>query len=321
MSLEGQFRDLRLAEVLQLLGNGSRTGTLHCAAPLLGRWIKVGIDAGLIVRVWSGSLGNPINSHTGVMSANEDVDGKLSLNQRSGREALLEALRWTQGTFHFEANREIAGTQRIRISLDQLLMDGAVQAAIWADIEARVPHPRVIPVFATIGPRELPELKLSPLQWEVLAQVDGCRTVSELASGLEKETCEIAQAVHCLIEIGLVSLREGAGIRRQNPTPPASHIAVPSECERSAGNIRSEWEVAGSALQPSYSCTESVRTRGQLDISALRESGCELVRQGELAKAVVLWTEALGAARTAEEAEKLSQMIDLASRLLALVLE
>jgi hypothetical protein len=219
VSLEGRLRDLSLTEVLQLLALGRKSGTLHCHAPLQGRQARLVFQQGAIVDA--------------AVTATADPEPQGHPNRRAGdirlvEDAVLDVLLWRDGTFRFAPGDTDAPPTGIRLAVEPILMQGAMRAEVWGRIEARVPHARVIPAFVDIEPQQLPLLRLTPPQWEILTRVDGQRDLMALAEAMQRELTEVAELVHDLIGAGLLTLREGQAAPRRNPTPPAmSAIVVP----------------------------------------------------------------------------------------------
>lgn len=220
MSLEGRLRDLSLTEVLQLLALGRKSGTLHCHAPLQGRHARLAFQQGAIVDA--------------AVTATADPERRGHPNRRAAdsklvEDAVLDVLLWRDGTFRFAPGDADAPPTGILLAVEPILMEGAMRAEVWGRIEARVPHARVIPAFVDIEPQQLPLLRLTPPQWEILTRVDGQRDLMALAEAMQRELTEVAELVHDLIGAGLLTLREGQAAPRRNPTPPAvSAIMVPN---------------------------------------------------------------------------------------------
>lgn len=312
MSLEGRFKDLGLADVLQLISTGGRSGVLHCAAPLLGRWLRVGIDSGTIVHVEAGDLaGTPAvaGQLSLAMSADEPAGGPMSTSE--ARITLLEALRWTDGTFRFATVGSTPVLRTIRLQVDPILMDGAAHAPVWARIGVAIPSLRAVAAFAELDPSQLPELRLTAAQWEVLAQIDGQRDIVALGAALKRDPVDVAEQVFDLIKLGLVVLAENEGVRRRNPTPPLSHAAV-AENDLQSGQLPRGVSVAVRQSGTSFSDTDPAHEGG---VNGIPVDELERLLRENLPKAVICWTEALGFAKTADEADGLSARIDLANRL------
>lgn len=367
LSIEGRIRDLALAEVFQLLARGRKTGTLHCEAPLLSREARIGFMQGAIVDADVADVGRLAGART------DDV-----LGGRQVEEAALDVLCWKDGTFRFFPGE--TPTPRVRRAVEPLLIEAAQRAIVWDRIEALVPHARVVPALKDMDPGQLPELRLSPAQWEVLAHVDGGRDLVALATVLQREFTAVAEQVHDLIAIGLLTVREAPVAPRRNPTPPTNAALPPIDDlwvpDRYSGGMRLPGEVehaidaifdpvqvgvltpdglpalelppeaiADTPPVPSgvpASVTDDARAtvarpaaepslrREQVADSAWDASapsdgrawcreGDERLRHGDLMGAVACWEAAIGAGVADDDAERLREVITLATRLHALV--
>lgn len=212
MALEGRLRDLALTDVLQLLALGRKTGVLHCHAPLHGRLAQIAFDAGVVI-------------DAEVVSADRVNDLAAPRRRDSDRDemaaAVLDVLLWREGTFRFAPGERPLHQSSVRLAVEPLLIEAAMRAEVWQRIEARVPHARVIPAFVDVEPQQLPLLRLTPPQWEILTRVDGHRDLVGLATAMQRNLTDVAQLVYELIGAGILTLREGQTVPRKNPTPPA----------------------------------------------------------------------------------------------------
>ncbi len=231
MSLEGRLRDLGLAEVLQLLALSRKSGTLHLEAPLQGRRAAIHFQQGSVIdaRSW--------NDHT----VAPESTPRHATESREVEAVVLDLLLWRDGAFHFTAQSPLDESASlgaaIRLSVEPLLMEAAQRAEVWARIADRVPHSRVVPTFVDIEPQQLPLLRLTPAQWEILTRVDGERDLLALSEALGFELLDVAERVHGLLVVGLLTLREGPIAPRRNATPPAMHAVVDLESADIGGDL------------------------------------------------------------------------------------
>ncbi|MCZ8204601.1 DUF4388 domain-containing protein [Gemmatimonas sp.] len=221
MALEGRLRDLALTEVLQLLALGRKTGVLHCDAPLQGRRAQLAFEAGAIVDA----------EVVGADRVHELAAPRRRESDRAAMEAAVQdVLLWRDGTFRFAPAQRPLHPSAVRLTVEPLLMDAAMRAEVWQHIEARVPHARVIPAFVEVEPHQLPLLRLTPPQWDILTRVDGQRDLMSLAAAMQRDVTDVALLVHDLLGAGLLTLREGQAAPRRNPTPPAM-ASIPTTAE------------------------------------------------------------------------------------------
>ena len=228
MSLEGRLRDLGLAEVLQLLALSRKSGMLHLEAALQGRVAAVQFQQGSVVNA---AAWNAYETSGALRARTAD-------EAREVEAVVLDLLLWRDGAFRFAPAADHApSSASIRLAIEPLLMDAAQRAEVWARIEDRVPHSRVVPAFVDVEPQQLPLLRLAPVQWEILTRIDGERDLVLLADSLGRDLLDVAEGVHGLIGAGLLVLREGPVVPRRNPTPPAM-AAIPAPHAREiAGDL------------------------------------------------------------------------------------
>jgi hypothetical protein len=241
MALEGPLKEFHIQDVFQLLDLGRKTGVLRVTSELRQTAASVSFDQG---RVVAASLGkNPQRFgarlvRLGKISA-KDLDRALALQEKGDsrrlgdilvalgaisrrevdrqlkaqiEEAILDLLGWTEGHFRFEegAASEALVDPPVRIPTEGLLMESARRLDEWSRIEAKVPHLRVIPRLSPSDSHASQKLDLVPLEWEVLAAVDGQRDLHALADALGRSEFDVARTVYALAAAGLVVLDNGA---------------------------------------------------------------------------------------------------------------
>src|SRR5712664_4294276 len=101
-------------------------------------------------------------------------------------EVVFEVMSWNEGYFSFaeEAESNVPTEVTVRIPVEALLMEGARRIDEWSRIENRIPHVGVVPSLAPAPEGGGGELDLLPPEWEVLALIDGDRSVRGLATEL-----------------------------------------------------------------------------------------------------------------------------------------
>lgn len=338
MSLEGQLRDLGLAELLQLLAVNRKSGTLHLQSTLHNRGAAVHVLHGSLVhaRSWP-DLGLATPAH---QASDREIATETAVVA-----VALELLRWRDGTFSFTPAGEPEGPAGpVRLSVESVLLQAAQSAEQWARLADRVPHARVVPTFSDIEPQQLPLLRLSPAQWEVLTRVDGQRDLVALADALQHDLLDVAERVHGLIGVGLLMLRVGSSAPRRNATPPAM-VAVdsPVPIVPAAGNDDDslldpvQWGVSSPRSMPlGHTLPLPVASEGA-EPSVQRELeggvslpdgalacrlGDEAARQGNFEAALRHWSTALQQPETMADTARLQRVqeaIVLTTRLQALL--
>ncbi|MDQ3388174.1 MAG: DUF4388 domain-containing protein, partial [Gemmatimonadota bacterium] len=259
-------------------------------------------------------------------------------------QTIFELIRWPDGYFRFEeASMSDPHGIPVRISTESLLMEAARRIDEWEVLASKIPHMDVVP--ALVG--ELAEdttLDLRPAEWEVLAEIDGERTVKATATHLGRSDFEVAKIVYGLISTGVVEIIEEAlvptptvaegslfealatastALRDSNPTHalrilgelaqanplrPEVHILL----ARARGAI-GRWQEAASAL-------EEVISLDPLSAHAHYHLGFAAVRNGDLGRADEAWSTCLRLPETdARMRDNVTRARDAAAALRALL--
>ncbi|HEX5576006.1 MAG TPA: DUF4388 domain-containing protein [Gemmatimonadales bacterium] len=242
MALEGPLKEFHIQDVFQLLDLGRKTGVLRVTSELRQTAASVTFERGGVVAATLGKNPQRFGARLvrlGKISA-KDLDRGLALQEKGDsrrlgdilvslgaisrreldrqlkgqvEEAILDLLGWTEGHFRFEegATSEALVDSPIRIPTGGLLMESARRIDEWSRIESKVPHLRVVP---KLPPPDAPaggKLDLVPLEWEVLAAVDGERDLHALADTLGRSEFDVARTVYALAAAGVVVLDEHGG--------------------------------------------------------------------------------------------------------------
>jgi hypothetical protein len=242
VALEGPLKEFHIQDVFQLLDLGRKTGVLRVTSELRQTAASVTFERGGVVAATLGKNPQRFGARLvrlGKISA-KDLDRALALQEKGDsrrlgdilvsleaiarreldrqlkgqvEEAILDLLGWTEGHFRFEegATSEALVDSPIRIPTGGLLMESARRIDEWSRIESKVPHLRVVP---KLPPPDAPvggKLDLVPLEWEVLAAVDGERDLHALADTLGRSEFDVARTVFALAAAGVVVLDEHNG--------------------------------------------------------------------------------------------------------------
>jgi hypothetical protein len=174
--LTGDLGALSLTGLAQLLSSEGRSGRLDLEAPTV-----------------KGTLwfqdGDLVHAEAGGGAAAE-----AALDQLAGL---------TQGRFSFAAG-EAAPRRSLAGRTDQLLMESACRRDHVGHAPAEVPL-EAIPAFAPV-PLGGATPRFTTLQWQVLARIDGKRSVDSLASEVGLPATVLATLVRDLIAAGVLRL-------------------------------------------------------------------------------------------------------------------
>ncbi len=237
MAIEGPLRELALSDVFQLLDLSRKTGVLTITHESRHRPAVVRFDRGAVTgaelgeaqerighlllragkvterhveqarRTQQAAPGRPLGEilvEQGSVSA-DDVRRQLRFQIE---EAIYALIQWKDGYFRFEEQPSPqGGAVSVRVPTESLLMEAARRVDEWSTLEPKIPHMGVIPALVQDS-AESPTLDLHPSEWEVLAEIDGARTLKEIATGLGRSEFTIAKIVYGLVTTGVVEILE-----------------------------------------------------------------------------------------------------------------
>src|SRR5215213_5845882 len=237
MAIEGPLRELALSDVFQLLDLSRKTGVLTITHESRHRPAVVRFDRGAVTgaelgeaqerighlllragkvterhveqarRTQEASPGRPLGEilvEQGSVSA-DDVRRQLRFQIE---EAVYALIQWKDGYFRFEESAaHNGGGVGVRVPTESLLMEAARRVDEWSTLEPKIPHMGVIPALVQDS-AESPTLDLHPSEWEVLAEIDGARTLKEIAAGLGRSEFTVAKIVYGLVTTGVVEILE-----------------------------------------------------------------------------------------------------------------
>ena len=237
MAIEGPLRELALSDVFQLLDLSRKTGTLTVTHESRHRPAVVRFERGAVTgaelgeaherighlllragkvterhieharRLQERTPGTPLGTilvEQGVV-APEDVKRQLRFQIE---ETVYELIQWKDGYFRFEEGEaRNGGGVGVRVPTESLLMEAARRIDEWSTLESKIPHMGVIPALVSESP-DGPTLDLHPSEWEVLAEIDGMRTLKEISGALGRGDFEVAKIVYGLVTTGIVEILE-----------------------------------------------------------------------------------------------------------------
>jgi hypothetical protein len=361
MPIEGPLRELGIHDVFQLLDLSRKTGALRVTSELRHNEGKIYFDNGVVVSAEIRSNPHPLGAlllRTGKITE-ADLERARDMQQRQGdkrrlgeilvalgvitsreverqvrfqiEEVVFEVMSWNEGYFSFadEVESKVPTELTVRIPVEALLMEGARRIDEWSRIENRISHVGVVPSLAPPPEGGGGELDLLPPEWEVLALIDGERSVRAIATELGRSDFEVAKTLFGLESAGVIVLVDPGTHRRGRPSAAVDVAAQVAKAERAL--VAKDLETAraaaeqASSMQPhdatihlllgrvhlaqghASSAAEELRRALRLDPllpAAHRQLGFALVATGRFAEAVASWDqwERL-AARSADEEE------------------
>lgn len=177
MALQGSLTELSLPDVIQLVSVSRKTGAFHVDRD--GERGRIFLRAGQIVDAEVGTL--------------------------RGEHAVYEMATWTRGHFSFKAG-EACDETTIQASNATLMMEAARRLDEWRVLARKIPSLDVVPFFP---PRDqgLDQVTLSPQEWVLVTNIDGHRSIEEIAEQLQWGSFDVSKLLFGLITSGLVALR------------------------------------------------------------------------------------------------------------------
>lgn len=245
MAIRGNLNEASLADVLQLLALGQKTGCLSVAGE--GSFGTIHFDAGRIVfaaivnrrdRLGDRLLRNGAIAADALAKAVAaaapsddralavalldrglvDLDVLESHYRVHVEEAVYYLLGWTHGTFTFEAApRADESDILVSISADSLLLEGARRVDEWTLIAKKIPSLDLIFEIDTprLATREVP---LSASQEKLLSLLDGTQDVNTVIERSGLGEFEVGKAIFGLLTAGFAQ-RVGRSAARRQPSP------------------------------------------------------------------------------------------------------
>jgi hypothetical protein len=171
--LRGNLAQLSLLDIIRMLSFGKRSGRLD---------IRQGAKTGEIYL----ESGNIIHAVTGT---------------QMGEQGVYTLMSWLEGDFSFTPDVEPPDTS-ITETTEQLMLEAARMAEQWGDIKDVISSTEAVFNISPSGSTSTVSLK--PIEWQVLAQINGERTVNEIAGLLDLPEFEIARIIYSLTTAGLL---------------------------------------------------------------------------------------------------------------------
>jgi hypothetical protein len=275
VALEGPLKELHIQDVFQLLDLGRKTGVLRVTSELRQTAGTVSFDRGGVVAATLGKDPQPLGSRLvrlGKISAAQlqqaraaqesgdtrrlgDIlvaDGALTRRELDRQlkaqieESIFELLGWAEGYFRFEdgAPLDEVVEAAARLPIEGLLMEAARRMDEWARIEDKVPHLRVVPRLPPTDTTTNARLELAPLEWEMLAAIDGERDLHALAAALGRSEFDIARTAYALSSAGVIVLDSAAPAAAANGNQPGAPLTAVRQAL-----AKREYQAASAMLQ------------------------------------------------------------------------
>ena len=241
MGIEGQLRDVSLADICQLLSMGRKTGCLTVTdrsnfgyvyfkggrviyATVLNRPDRLGellVRNNVINREELSAGMHSQASHPGKRLGQILVERGSITEEQLNRfitiqieEAVYHLFNWDQGSFHFDPDQapDEHGGMLVSIAAESLLLEGARRVDELSLIQKKIPSLDLIFSVERL-PGEGEDVELSKEQEKILSLLDGQMTVEEVIEESGLVEFEGTKALYGLLQAGFVY---GSG-RREAP--------------------------------------------------------------------------------------------------------
>jgi tetratricopeptide (TPR) repeat protein len=229
MAIRGNLREASLADVLQLLALGRKTGCLSVSDR--NSFGQIYFDHGAIThasivnrrdRLGDMLVKNGLLSPEELEAAVQEQDrpnspriGEILVARGAiSREALQRFIRvqieeavyflftWTQGTFYFESDERPPSTETlVAINPESVLLEGARRVDEWTLIEKKIPSPDIVfRLDYTHGDPAAEDLTAD--QRRIIPLLDGRRSVAEIVDHSGLMEFEASKAIYGLAQAG-----------------------------------------------------------------------------------------------------------------------
>lgn len=244
MSISGNIKTMALAELLQWLATGQKTGTLVIdkgddkvvkrvffdggdiissastdPKEYLGRFLvshgyltEDAINAAVARQKEEGKLLGQILIDMGSMSE-EDLTQMLHLK---AEETIYDIFTWPQGAFEF-LDGELPEKHMLRIKVDVqwIVLEGTRRKDEWDRVQEYVPSPECVPVtMVDVDHLDIDEVEKRILQW-----VDDERSVDEISTGSMTSLFQVAEILAKYVKEGVIKVVKPRIIEVKVPVP------------------------------------------------------------------------------------------------------
>ena len=214
--IEGSLKQMSIADLLQVLGQNRRTGTLS---------LEHGDERGDILL----ANGVPVNARFGIVE---------------GEKALFRLIAWKEGTFAFVPAASHPGPTRIRRGMEEALLEGLRQADESAALRPRLPPDESARIKLAADAAILGEQH--PVTAEVVRLLFEPRSVRELLDLTTATDFEVVAAIAALLDKGIAQVAPASDLPSGGPLlGPAEQHALRAKILRGRPAAK---EVVGKAV-------------------------------------------------------------------------
>src|SRR4051794_40897648 len=232
--MEGDMREFPLADILQFISLGSRTGMLEIVRRdgTFGVIFTNGTITGLTADGWS--LAQELRD-SGLISADvltgllaqhssiQDLRGSIltsgymnaeewtSFVSRQVERLLYSLFDVRDGRFRFRQSAPIEGQWLpVRVSADRAVLEGTRWSETWSRAVEAIPSRQSRFVRSNRAPRS--NVRLNQTQWRVIVSTSEPGTLTQIASRAILSEVDVIESLQCLLDLSLINRLETTAI-------------------------------------------------------------------------------------------------------------
>lgn len=221
MALRGRIEDFKLTEILKLIEHEKKSGVL-----LLEDGDNIGailFNGGHVIFAFmgDGDIGQKLVNCREISPSTlkylrkaEEEDGKGMIKtiieqnfiakkklqeflEMHTKEVLGDLLGWSEGEFDFGDQQEIIDDFSIgqQIHIREAIEEAHKKLDIWEEIKKVIPDSRAIISLSPDGANNKDEIVLSSVEWRVISEVNGERSVSEIAGNCGMDKLSVSKII------------------------------------------------------------------------------------------------------------------------------
>ena len=247
MALQGNLRDFTVTQLLNLINLANKSGTLLIQGPnegarLVFRQGKLAFaqfvspegqqQGNLPIILHRAEKINDAQLNTLKTRAAEMGDKELGLllinSGYVSQQDILESLQsyftsliqqlftWVEGRFKFDPAQEVPENKiPVRISLENLIMEGSRQLHEWEQLNSEIPNLDMALAFTDRPGVNLKKVNLNVEEWRVVSYINPKNSMRQIAKATKMNDLEIRRIVYGLLQAGLVKLIRPEGAPTQ----------------------------------------------------------------------------------------------------------
>jgi hypothetical protein len=178
----GNLAQLPLLDIIKMLSSGNRSGRIDIRQA--GKTGEIYLDRGNLVHAVTGT--------------------------QMGDKGLYSLVGWLEGDFSFSP--DVPSPERsIETTTEQLMLEASRLAKQWEDIKDVLSSTEAVFNISPTGSTSTVSLK--PIEWQVLTQINGERSVIEIGEILDLHEFEVARIIYSLTTAGLLHEISGSKVR------------------------------------------------------------------------------------------------------------